>query len=82
MKYESRKILAFVRKNEKKKMIFWIFFHFFFCFFYFLVILKFCNNFGILKFFKFFYFLNILSFKLIIKLCIKIIWNSLMLIIT
>jgi hypothetical protein len=52
-KYESRKILVFVRNNEKKYFFFG-FFHFFCCFFYFLVILKFFINFRILEFFKFF----------------------------
>jgi hypothetical protein len=49
-KYESRKILDFVRKND----FFLDFFHFFCCFFYFLVILKVFINFIILDFFKFF----------------------------
>jgi hypothetical protein len=44
-KYESGKILDFVRKNKKKR--FFSFFHFFCCFFYYLVILKFFINFGI-----------------------------------
>jgi hypothetical protein len=53
-KYESRKILDFVRKI--KKMILKEFFNFFICFFYFLVISKFLYYFGIFKIFDFFYF--------------------------
>jgi hypothetical protein len=51
-KYESRKILDFVRKNEKN--YFSKFLNFLYCFFYFLIILKFLYYFGILEFFKVF----------------------------
>jgi hypothetical protein len=70
-------------QEKIEKLIFFLgFFIFSYCFFYFLVILKFLYYFGIFKFFDFFkYFWIFWVLKIIIKIYIKIIWNSLMLII-
>jgi hypothetical protein len=55
-KYESRKILDFVRKNEKK-MIFWIF--------SFLLLIQLLGYFKVyLLIMEFLFFLNILSYKI------------------
>jgi hypothetical protein len=79
-KYESRKIFDFVKKM--RKIVFFCFLNFFCFLFQFLTILNVSHYIGISKFLYFLIFWIFWVLKLIIELCIKIIWNSLMLIIT